>query len=76
VARITIHLDDKVLALVTAAAKATGISPDQWIAEAICRRRKTEWPVSVLAMAGGSPDFPTAKEIRKSQKANLPRNRL
>jgi predicted transcriptional regulator len=67
VAQITIYLDDEVLALVEAAAKASGISQSRWIAEAVRLRVKKEWPRSVLAMAGAWPDFPTAEEIRGSQ---------
>ena len=65
-ARITIHLDDKLLAQVHRVAKAEGISPNQLIAEAIRRlRAKAEWPTSVRALAGAWPDFPTLDEIRK-----------
>ncbi len=64
-ARITIHLDDKLLAQMQRVAKAEGISPNQLIAEAIRLRAKTEWPTSVRALAGAWPDFPTLDEIRK-----------
>ncbi len=66
-AKITISLDDEVLALVKAATKTAGISQSQWIAEAVRLRVKKEWPDSVLAMAGAWPDFPAAEEIRESQ---------
>jgi hypothetical protein len=71
VAQITIHLDKALLALVQADAKAAGISPNQWIAEAIRRRVKTEWPASVLALAGAWPDFPAANTIRKQTECSL-----
>jgi hypothetical protein len=75
-AQITIYLDDKVLALVKAATKTGGISQSQWIAEAVRRRVKTEWPESVLALAGAWPDFPMAEEIRKNQGADSSREPL
>jgi hypothetical protein len=75
-AQITIYLDDEVLALVKTATKTGGISQSQWIAEAVRRRVRTEWPAAVLAMAGAWPDFPTAQEIRESQGADTSRERL
>lgn len=75
-AQVTIYLDDDILARVRAATKTTGASQSQWIAEAIRRRVNTEWPASVLAMAGAWPDFPTAEEIRESQGDDLSRERI
>ena len=75
-AQITIYLDDEVLALVKSATKTGGISQSQWIAGAVRRRVKTEWPAAVLAMAGAWPDFPTAEEIRDSRGADASRERL
>lgn len=75
-AQLTIYLDDTVLALVKAATKTAGISQSQWVAEAIRRRVTTEWPASVLALAGAWPDFPTAEQIRESQGDDLSRERF
>jgi hypothetical protein len=75
-AQLTIYLDDNILALVKAATKTAGISQSQWVAEAIRRRVNTEWPASVLALAGAWPDFPTAEEIRESQGDDLSRERF
>ena len=75
-AQITIYLDDQVLALVKAATKTSGISQSQWIAEAVRRRVRTEWPGAVLALAGAWPDFPTAEEIRKNQGSDASRELL
>ena len=74
--QLTIYLEDNVLALVKAATKASGISQSQWVAEAIRRRAKSEWPASVIALAGAWPDFPTAEEIRKSQGNDSSRERF
>jgi len=75
-AQLTVYLDDDVLALVKAATKTAGISQSQWVADAIRRRVSTEWPPSVVALAGAWPDFPTAEEIRKSQGDDLSRERF
>ncbi|HEY3457704.1 MAG TPA: hypothetical protein VGK64_24205 [Bryobacteraceae bacterium] len=64
-AKITIHLDDELLAQTKKAAEAAGISVNRWIAEAIIYRAKTEWPASVVALAGAWPDFPTHGQIRR-----------
>jgi hypothetical protein len=74
--QVTIYLDDKVLALVKAATKTTGISQSKWIAEAVRLRVKKEWPASVLGLAGAWPDFPTAEEIRESQDIDASREQL
>lgn len=63
-AQITIYLDDEVLALVKEATKGAGVSQSQWIADAVRRRIKREWPASVVALAGCWPDFPSAEQIR------------
>jgi predicted transcriptional regulator len=65
VAKITIHLDDELLAQTKRAAEAAGTSVNRWIAEAIIYRVKTEWPASMVALAGAWPDFPTQDQIRK-----------
>ena len=75
-AQITIYLDDDTTALVKVAVKDAGISQSQWVAEAVRRRVRTEWPASVVALAGAWPDFPTAEEIRKRRAADAPREQL
>jgi hypothetical protein len=75
-AQITIYLDDDTCALVKAAVKEAGVSQSQWVAEAVRRRVRGEWPASVVALAGAWPDFPTAEEIRKRQAADVRRERL
>jgi len=75
-AQITIYLDDDTTALFKAAVKAAGVSQSQWVAEAVRRRVRGEWPSTVAALAGAWPDFPTAEEIRKKHTADVRRERL
>jgi len=75
-AQITIYLDDDTTALVKAAVKEAGVSQSQWVAEAVRRRVRAEWPASVIALAGAWPDFPTAEAMRKRQATDAPRERL
>jgi Ribbon-helix-helix protein, copG family len=74
--QITIYLDDDTMAMVNAAAKASGVSKSQWIAEAIQLRSSKEWPASVAALAGAWSDFPSAEEIRRNHGADTSRERL
>jgi hypothetical protein len=74
--QVTIYLDDTVLAQVKAATKQAGISQSQWIAEAVRLRIRTEWPASIVDLAGARSDFPTAEEIRDSQSSDTRRERL
>lgn len=75
-AQITIYLDDETISLVKAAVKQAGVSQSQWIAEAVRRRARTEWPASVRELAGAWRDFPSAQQIRQGQAKDIPRERL
>ena len=74
--QVTIYLDDETAALVKASVKHSQTSQSQWIADAIKRKARKQWPASVRALAGAWPDFPTAGQIRKRQAADAPRERL
>jgi hypothetical protein len=75
-AQITIYLDDDTTALMRSAVKQAGVSQSQWVAEAVRRRARLEWPASVRVLAGAWGDFPTAEQIRKRQVSDTPRERL
>jgi hypothetical protein len=75
-AQITIYIDDKALAQIKVAAKAQKVSQSQWVADAIRLRIKREWPDAVRALAGVWPDFPSGKEIRDRNTADIVRERL
>ena len=75
-AQITIYLDDETEALLKAAVKASGQSQSRWIAEAVERRARSEWPASVLALFGSWPDFPRAEELRADQPPDVAREPL
>ena len=75
-AQITIYLEDDILALVKAVTKSAGTSQSKWIAEAVRLRARKEWPADVLAAAGTWTDFPTAEQIRKTQGADVTRERF
>ena len=72
-AQITIYIEEETLAHLRSAAKASGQSQSQWIAEAVRLRMKREWPAAVSALAGAWAYFPSAEEIRDRQASDTPR---
>jgi hypothetical protein len=66
-AQITIYLDADVEKSVRKAARSAGMSVSQWVAAAIREKTASEWPRSVLDLAGAWPDFPTTQELRQPQ---------
>ena len=62
--QVTIYLDEDTASLLKSAVKTAGISKSKWIAEAIRKRARGEWPREVLDLAGAWPDFPDLNEIR------------
>jgi len=75
-AQVTIYLEDELMARVKAATKAAGSSQSQWIADAVRLRMRSEWPDSVVALAGAWADFPTAEEIRGTYAGDAVREKL
>ena len=65
--QITLYLEEETAQQLKAAAGAAGQSVSRWVAALIKEKIATEWPDSVVRMAGVWPDFPTAEELRSSQ---------
>ncbi len=72
-AQLTLYLDAETEAKLRDAAKSEGISQSQWVARLIRERTSSQWPESVLKLAGTWADFPTAEELRKGQPEDFPR---
>ena len=66
--QVTIYLDDQTERLVRDHVKSSGESASKWIAEAVRRRAKSEWPADVLALFGSwkDQDFPDPKDLQHS----------
>ncbi len=66
--QVTIYLDDDTERLVRHHVQASGESASKWVAEAIKKRVRSEWPADVLALFGSwkDDDFPDLKELRQS----------
>jgi hypothetical protein len=74
--QITLYLDTDTESRVRSAAKAAGVSQSRWVAELIREKTATEWPKSVVRLAGAWADFPTAEEIRAGMGEDAPREPL
>jgi len=71
--QVTLYLDDETEAGMKEAAAAEGVSQSRWVISLIKERTNTEWPESVVRLAGAWADFPTAEELRSGQPEDLPR---
>lgn len=71
--QITIYLDKELEEKLRALVQARQISQSKWIAQLIREKLQTEWPESVLALAGAWPDFPTREELRAGLGQDAPR---
>jgi hypothetical protein len=74
--QVTIYLDDDTAKRARTAADASGDSLSKWISGVIREKTATTWPQHVLDLAGSWPDFPLAKQLRKGQKGDSPRERF
>jgi hypothetical protein len=73
--QVTLYIDSETEEKLKAAAKAAGVSQSRWVAELIREKTATEWPASVVQLAGAwaEDDFPSLEEIRKGLPLDLPR---
>jgi hypothetical protein len=71
--QVTLYLDAETESKLKAAARSTGISPSQWVAELIREKAATQWPESLRKLAGSwsDDDFPSIEEIRAGTGAPL-----
>jgi hypothetical protein len=73
--QVTLYIDYETEEKLKAAAKAAGVSQSRWVADLIREKTATEWPASVVQLAGAwaEDDFPSLEEIRKGLPPDLPR---
>jgi hypothetical protein len=76
--QITIYLDDETEKLVKRHAEGSGESASKWVAEAVRKRARSEWPADILSLFGSwrDEDFPDAEELRKGYGADARREEL
>ncbi len=73
--QVTLYIDNETEEKLKAAAKAAGVSQSRWVADLIREKTATEWPASVVQLAGAwaEDDFPSLEEIRRGLPPDLPR---
>jgi hypothetical protein len=64
VGQVTIYIDAETEKKMMESVKAAKISKSRWITEVIREKVATEWPESVINLAGAWENFPTIEEIR------------
>jgi len=62
--QVTIYIDADTEKKMIASAKAAKISKSKWITQVIKEKVTSEWPASVVNLAGAWEDFPSIEEIR------------
>jgi len=73
--QMTVYLDEETERLVKRHVNSSGESASKWVAEAVRRRARTEWPADVLALFGSWKDFPETTELRQHGR-DLPREKF
>lgn len=71
--QITLYLDEATQELVERAAKSHGVSKSRWVADLIRKHADTEWPATVLDLAGKFADFPLRDSSAQPDVADVPR---
>ena len=74
--QVTIYIDDDTEKKMIASAKAMQVSKSRWVTDVIREKVATEWPASVIELAGAWGDFPTVEEIRSGAGADAEREEL
>lgn len=72
--QMTIYLDSETNQLVREAAQRSGEPASKWVAGAIRRRARSEWPADVLAILGSwEAEFPDAESLRQNMGQDISR---
>ena len=74
--QVTIYIDDETEKKMIESAKAEQVSKSKWITDLIREKVSTEWPASVVELAGAWKDLPTAEEIRAGAGSDIKRETL
>jgi predicted transcriptional regulator len=74
--QVTIYLEDSIEQKMTEAARSAHLSKSKWVAQVISERVVTEWPQSIVDMAGAWEDFPSADELRQNESVDSEREQF
>ncbi|HKH45980.1 MAG TPA: CopG family transcriptional regulator [Thermoanaerobaculia bacterium] len=74
-AQVTLYLDTETESKMKAAARSAGVSQSRWVADLIREKTATQWPESLVKLAGtwSDDDFPSLEEIREGIGEDAPR---
>ena len=75
-AQLTLYLDDETEARLKETANSAGMSLSRWVANLIREKIASQWPASVIELAGAWADLPTAEELRRDVPEDLPRETI
>lgn len=56
--------------------KSSKLSQSKWIARLIEEKIRSDWPESVIKLAGAWKDMPTAEELRRTEGTDIRREEL
>lgn len=71
--QVTIYLDSEVENRMRRVVKSSKLSQSKWIARLIEEKIRSDWPESVIKLAGAWKDMPTAEEIRRTEGTDIRR---
>ena len=74
--QVTIYLEEEIEQKMVAAAKSAHLSKSKWISQVIQEKVASEWPQSVVDMAGSWEEFPDIQTIRSHNSNDIERQTL
>ena len=74
--QVTIYLEDEIEEKMSAAAKSENLSKSKWVARLIKAKVVSEWPESIVQLAGAWKDLSLAEEVRANLGQDVEREAL
>ena len=74
--QVTIYLEDDIEEKMSVAAKSAHLSKSKWVASLIKAKVASEWPKSIVELAGAWKDLSLSEESRRSLGKDLGREVL
>jgi len=74
--QVTIYLEDEIEEKMSTAAKSEHLSKSKWVARLIKAKVASEWPESIVQIAGAWKDLPLAEEGRANLGQDIEREAL
>ena len=64
--QVTLYIEDEIEKKMALAAKSANLSKSKWVASLIKAKVATDWPNSIVGLAGTWQDFPSIDKIREN----------